>query len=254
MVPIGRSYCDACGHMPPVHVSCPQRGKAGNSSTPQRGNAGKGSGKNGRGQGSGKGKVPEETFAESQVRQELQDKLAKANKEVADARKAQQAAEARAKAAESCIRQPTEEPCGMHLDSLAEGGDSPDARIDAAKEVLRTARKLPIAIRDAIAIGYDNYIVQLEQDLDEAKAAKRETKSLKAQLEDAESYQKRATKRAEKAKTSLQKREDELAALHEQIESERAEAARLDEEVDAGKAAVSTLADHMATVPTFDLQ
>ena len=70
--------------------------------------------------------------------------------------------------------------------------------------------------------------------------------SLKLQLEQAESYEKRAAKRAEKARSSLHENELQLDMLLQNIESQKAEVSLLDEQCVAARAAVATLAARMA--------
>ena len=240
-IPLGRRWCDFCGHMPPAHVTSPELRKGGGKGS----NGGKvDDAKSGR-KGNGKGKGGKRPSAHDQRTKELEDKLAKVSKEAATARKAQQVAEAKAKAAEARGAEATAV-CEMVIDDNDEGESTPDQKIQAAQEKLRYAREAPDGMRAAFAIRYDEYIAQLEQELEDAKASKREGKSLKVQLEQAELYQERAAKRAEKARASLQESEQQMDALLQKMELQKAEVETREEQCLAAKATVSALATRMA--------
>lgn len=179
-VPHGTSSCNACGNTPPKHVSCPGEGG-------KPGSRGKGDGKGAgaashaggnSGPAGGGGRASAPTFAEKQIRKELEAKLAQRNKEIA-AFKAE-AKQAKAQAEKAALgaaehRASDSPPADVQMDPEAPGSE---AVVQAIRKRINLLKKTPKELHDSFAGGYEGLLAALQAELDEALGAKWAAKPL----------------------------------------------------------------------------
>jgi len=217
MVPHGNASCDACGHTPPLHISCPAKGDKGDSAG--TGRAGKGKGKEdgkGKGEAKGSGKhKPGESFAERQLRSQLaasKAELAKTNRSLAEARKAAAAA----------LQASTSQ---MAVD---EAGDT-DSKADlkAMRGHLKALRELPSVLQATPNIA--DAIVELDSKIRAAIVAQREAQPLDVQLLSTEAH----VTRMEKLEAAACQKTAELQAQQTELTRQLEEQCALQYEAEA---------------------
>ena len=186
MVPIGKTACDACGHMPPLHVSCPAKATG----APAGGN--------------GKGGDSERLMSQlAASRAELE----KTKSSLAEARRAAAAA----KVVHAAAGAPSSTGGG---ESSAEAA----AGIKAAREKLRCYRAVDESLRAELFShlgGFEAAVAAVEQQVQSLGAAKRSALPLQEQIDSAAAHEKSTAKLLTAASGKLgvlSRQQEELAA------------------------------------------
>ena len=251
-VPLGRCMCDACGHMPPAHVSCPNQ-RAGE----------KGGGKvspniTATARGAGKGveadaKLKAARDAGKGVEADAKLKAAWEAKAAAES-KAKVAAVAEAAALRAEVKKlkaaaPAPQPVvGDKLEGEHDAHDEVAAaaarRTREAEKKVKNLRAIRVEARESIP-GFDGILAEAEVELAAARSHKRELRPVTVQKASAESHFKKTQgllAEAQVQKQEIQKKCDELA---EQLKEQDARIAGFEVDVSKAKAELLALANKL---------
>ena len=209
-VPVGKTYCDACGHQPPAHVSCPEKAKP----------PGKGGGKGAAdgkppGKGGGKGRAngkPPNTGRGSGNTLEKQLKAAAAELQKSNKEKLALGAEVKRLKEGAAARPPPAAEPSMELDH--DGTDAGTSALEAAISAARAGLKQTQALTDfqkSLLPDYAATLAAAQAKLEAALVARRAASPLKKQLEGAEGHQQRSSKKVADATALLETRRKEAA-------------------------------------------
>ena len=211
-VPVGKTYCEACGHQPPVQVSCPQKakppGKVGGKGGANDKPPGKGGGK-----GGANGKPPNkgggiDTTMEKQLKA-AEAELQKSNKE-----KIALGAEVKRLKGGAAAAPPPAAQAAMELDhdGTEAGASALEAAISAARDELKQTQAFT-DFQKSLVPDYAAALAAAQAKVEAALVARRAASPLKKQLEGAEGHQQRSSKKVADAKALLETRRKEVADM-----------------------------------------
>ena len=244
-VPVGRFACDACGHQPPAHISCPSDGRHGDKGS---GKGSKGNSAASKGQRANGGTQPDNANAKRNAKDSFATENASLRLQLKELRaKAAETAKAIADAVKSAAAAPApDQESAVDTDM---GPESPDlaAEVASARERIVKFKAIPADLHHVITGGYDGQLAALEKALEKAVEAKRSANPVKKQLEDAEAWQERASRRTEAAKKNIAAKEAEMAEFTRQLAEQREELAALEATTAAANEKVALLAALFAT-------
>ena len=232
MVPTGKIACDACGHQPPAHISCPVGAAKGGG----KGNGGGSRGGDKGGNGGGSGGGYKGTTLEKQLKAELEaskQELAKVKKlAAADACKAE--AVVAPQAGEEGV---TDEASKLALEVHTE--------IKDLKGDLHFFASLPEDRRNRLLEkdgGYEKFVTETRAKLDQCYKRQQGCKSLKQQLASAQGRERRVEKASANDDSQLAALQEQLAKLQADITAQQAKAAKSKTDLAAASEEVKRLA------------
>ena len=230
MVPCGETYCNGCGHQPPPSISCPSRVQP----------AGKGNGKGKRAKSTAERQLQAAATAgkvQAAADKELAKKLTSVQAELKKTL-------ARAELAEAEVGKAKATPVVESTagDAMDQDGTTLAGALAEARAKLKKFEELPEDMHYAIAGGYDAHMASLRTAVKEAEDAALHAKPLKLQLQRAEQWQERASKRTEGAKKLLVEHQEQLDELSKKVEAQREAVAKREAEDAEAKAKVASLA------------
>ena len=242
MVPTGKIACDACGHQPPLHISCP--GKT---------CAGKGAGKAdaaGGGKSSGKGKDKSSGNDDAAKLKAALSARAAAEAKIKDGAKANAALLAELKKLKAAGNSPPQHGPSIEADAMEQDGcdletTALDEAVVQARDELKQMQGFTTFHRSLIT-DFEAKLASAQGRLDDALVARRAANPLKKQLETAEAHQKRSGKKLADAKASLETKRKELADAQLAIERQQAAVAEAEAVVAKVDAEVAQLAARFA--------
>jgi hypothetical protein len=244
-VPVGRTYCDACGHQPPLHVSCPEKAQP----------AGEGGGKgdaNGKlpGKGGGKGcanSKPPNKSAGGGTTLEKQLKAAEAKAQESYKEAITLRAEVKRLKIGADAAPYSAAKAAMELDhnGTEAGASSLEAAISAARDELKQTQALT-GFQKSLVPDYAAILEAAHAKVEAALVARRAASPLKKQLEGAEGHQQRSSKKVADAKALLETRRKEVADAQAAVQLQEGVLAELDKVLSKADAQVADLAARFA--------
>ena len=144
----------------------------------------------------------------------------------------------------------------MELDH--DGTDAANAALQADIELARKELRVVQQCDDhlkALIPGYDNQLAAAKAKLEAAMAAKRAANPLRLQMEDAENYQGRLTKKVADAKLAIDTKREEVAKAQTALQEQEAALAELQAALAKADSQIAELAtrlasEHTAAMPT----
>ena len=240
-VPVGKTYCEACGHQPPVLVSCPEKakapGKGGGKGTANAKPPGKGAGK-----GRANGKPPSVSTLEKQLKA-AEAKAQESNKETSALR-----AEVRKLKEGRAAAPPPAAQAAMELDH--DGTETAASALEAAISAAREELKQTQAFTDfqkSLVPDYAATLAAARAKVEAALVARRAASPLKKQLEGAEGHQERSSKKVADAKALLETRRKEVADAQAAVQLQEKVLADFEAVLSKADAQVADLAARFAS-------
>ena len=235
MVPTGKIACDACGHQPPAHISCPGKAAKGN---------GKGNGSAGKGGGKGGNRPCSSNTSGSTLEKQLRAELEASKQELAKVKKSAAAEASKAKAASEAAAAPqavqeaaTDEASRLALEVQNEIKDfKGDLHFFASLPEDRRNRLLE---KDG---GYEKYVAETKEKLEQCYKKQQSSRTLKQQLASAQGREARLEKVSANDESQLATLQEKLAQLQTEITSQQEKATKSKADLDAAKAEVKRLA------------
>ena len=238
-VPVGRSYCDACGHMPPTHISCPGKG-----------DGAKGGRKPGNREGPKADKVAAKGGApEGKLKAALEAKAA-AEAKANESNKAQAALRAELKKVKEAAAAAPPAAAGAAMDLDHEGTEAGTSALEAAISAARDELKQTQAFTDfqkSLVPDYTAALAAAHAKVEAALVARRAASPLKKQLEGAEGHQQRSSKKVVDAKALLETRRKEVADAQAAVQLQEKALADLQAVLAKADAQVADLAARFAS-------
>jgi predicted nucleic acid-binding Zn-ribbon protein len=243
MVPTGKIACDACGHQPPLHISCPGKTCAGKGASKADAAGGRKSSGNGNGKSSGSDDAAKLKAALSA--------RAAADAKVKEGAKAHAALLAELKKLKAAGNSPPRHGPSIEADAMEQdAGDLETSALDEAvvqaRDELKQMQGFTTFHRSLIT-DFGAKLASTQGKLDDALVARRAANPLKKQLETAEAHQKRSGKKLEDAKASLETKRKELADAQLAIERQQAAVVEAEAVVAKVDAEVAVLAARFAS-------
>jgi hypothetical protein len=238
-VPVGKIHCDACGHMPPTHISCPGKGdgakggrKPANSEVPKAT------------KGVGKGGAPEVKLkAALEAKATAEAKAKESNRAQAALRVEVQ------KLKEAAAAAPPPAPgAAMELDhnGTEAGASALEAAISAARDELKQTQACT-DFQKSLVPDFAAALAAAHAKVEAALVARRAASPLKKQLEGAEGHQQRSAKKVADAKALLEARRKEVADAQAAMQLQKEALADLEAVLAKADAEVADLAARFAS-------
>jgi hypothetical protein len=237
-VPVGKIHCDACGHMPPIHISCPGKGdgakggrKPGNSEAPKAA------------KGIGKGGTPElKLKAALDAKAAAEAKTKESNKAQAALRDEVQKLKEAAAAAPSSAPEAAME---LDHDGTEAGASALEAAISAARDELKQTQAFT-DFQKSLVPDYAATLAAAHAKVEAALVARRAASPLKKQLEGEERHQQRSAKKVADAKGLLETRRKQAADAQAAVQLQEKALADLEAVLAKADAQVASLAARFA--------